>query len=191
MYNHVDIRKKSQQQWKHSKSSEKTNRGITCMIMQKVLPVYMELLSRPRKGRKYPHEGLKTTGSREVELCGQQYKIELYFPVLDTFVAEMDRRFTSQNIEVMKAIRSCSPESDHFLDPNSLTSMVEAYGLDADSITMEAALAKRLEADKISDLVHEIYPLKNAFPNLFQLLCIAFALTIVVSTAECERNFWH
>ena len=72
--------------------------------------------------------------------------------------------------------------------------MVEAYGLDADSITMEAALAKCLEADKISDLsdvVHEIYPLKNAFPNLFQLLCIAFALTIVVSTAKCERNFWH
>ena len=57
---------------------------------------------------------METTGSREVALCGQQYKIELYFPVLDTFVAEMDRRFTSQNIEVMKAIRSCSPESDHF-----------------------------------------------------------------------------
>lgn len=134
---------------------------------------------------------LDTTGSRQLPSCSQQYKRELYFPVLDSFLTELNRRFTSQNIELMRAIQATSPESDEFLNPDSLTPLIQAYGLDGDSIKMEAALARRSlkheEISNLSDVVCKLYPLRNAFSNLFRLVCIA--LTIAVSTAECERSF--
>ena len=91
----------------------------------------------------------------------------------------------------MKAIQACSPDSNHFLDPDSLTPMIEEYSLDRDSIRMEAVLArhslKGKEIDDLSDIIRELHPLQSAFPILFKLVHIA--LTIVVSTAECERTF--
>ena len=41
--------------------------------------------------------------------------------------------------------------------------------------------------NSINDVLREVYPLKLAFPTLLKLLQIA--LTIAVSTAECERSF--
>lgn len=56
---------------------------------------------------------------------------------------------------------------------------------------MECVIAKRILKDKeittINDVLLEIVPLQEAFPVLIKLLQIA--LTIVVSTAECERSF--
>ena len=40
--------------------------------------------------------------------------------------------------------------------------------------------------NSINDVLREVYPLKLAFPTLLKLLQIA--LTIAVSTAECERS---
>ena len=41
--------------------------------------------------------------------------------------------------------------------------------------------------DSINDVLREVYLLKAAFPTLIKQLQIA--LTIAVSTAECERSF--
>ena len=134
---------------------------------------------------------LESTGSRQVATSAEQYKVDLYYPVLDSFLAEINRHFTTENVELMKAIQACSPDSNNFLDPDCLNPMVEAYKLDRDSVGMEAILARRSlkekEMDDLSDAIRELYPLKSAFPTLFKLLHIA--LTIVVSTAECERSF--
>ena len=69
--------------------------------------------------------------------------------------------------------------------------MAEAYGLDKESLTMECILAKRTLVGKdissISDVLTEVFPLRAAFPTLLRVLQIG--LTIVVSTAECERSF--
>ena len=134
---------------------------------------------------------LESTGSRQVATSAENYKIDLYYPVLDSFLSEINRRFTTQNVELMKAIQACSPDSNHFLDPDSLTPMIEEYSLDRDSIRMEAVLARRSlkgkEIDDLSDVIRELHPLQSAFPTLFKLVHIA--LTIVVSTAECERTF--
>lgn len=56
---------------------------------------------------------------------------------------------------------------------------------------MECTLAKRTlqnkEMKNINDVLQEVYQLRAAFPTLVKLLQIA--LTIAVSTAECERSF--
>ena len=56
---------------------------------------------------------------------------------------------------------------------------------------MEAKLAKRTQQtkylDSISDTLLSLVPLKDAFPDLTKLVRIA--MTIAVSTAQCERSF--
>ena len=70
---------------------------------------------------------LESTGSRHIATSLEPYKVDLYYPVLDSFLAEINHRFTSQNVQLMKAIQACSPHSNNFLDPESLTAISEAY----------------------------------------------------------------
>jgi len=67
--------------------------------------------------------------------------------------------------------------------------LAEAYNFfDKTLLGMKCTLTSCTLADEeletIDDVFLEITPLKSAFPNLLQL-----ALTIVVSTAECEQSF--
>ena len=91
----------------------------------------------------------------------------------------------------MRAFQCCVPESPHFLEIDHLLPAVAFYKLNKDSLSMECVIAKRTLKDKdittINDVLLEIVPLREAFPVLVKLLQIA--LTIVVSTAECERSF--
>jgi len=89
----------------------------------------------------------------------------------------------------MKAVHSCNPSSSSFLEIESILPLAEAYNFfDKTLLGMECTLASHTLADKeletINDVLLEITPLKSAFPNLVKLLQLA--LTIVVSTAECE-----
>ena len=134
---------------------------------------------------------LESTGGRDLLTGSEDYKVSLYFPVLDAMIVELQRRFADKNLHIMRAIQSCNPESSCFLETNTLIPLAEAYGLDKESLTMECILAKRTLVGKdissISDVLTEVFPLRAAFPTLLRVLQIG--LTIVVSTAECERSF--
>ncbi len=151
---------------------------------------------RPRRQGQLPRRlesgfVLEATGSREELITSDQFKISLYFPILDAMLSELKRRFTDKNLEHMRAIQSCSPQSPHFLQSDKLFPLANSYSLDIDSLSMECTLAKRTvngkDMDSISDFLLEISPLRTAFPTLVKLLQIA--LTMVVSTASCERSF--
>ena len=79
----------------------------------------------------------------------------------------------------------------HFLDVVSLAPLIEIYNLSKGSLSAECLITKRILNGKdicsISDVLKEIFPLNIAFPALTKVLQIA--LTIVVTTAECERSF--
>ena len=121
----------------------------------------------------------------------ENFKVCLYYPILDTMISELQKRFDSKNLELMRAFQCCVPESPHFLEIDHLLPAVAVYQLNKDSLSMECVIAKRTLKDKdittINDVLSEIVPLREAFPVLVKLLQIA--LTIVVSTAECERSF--
>ena len=134
---------------------------------------------------------LETTGSREIATTNEDYKISLYFPVLDAMISELHSRFEDKNVQIMRAIQCCNPNSTHFLDVDFLVPLIEAYDLSKESLSAECLIAKRMlngkDACSISDVLKEIIPLNIAFPTLIKVLQIA--LTIVVTTAECERSF--
>lgn len=134
---------------------------------------------------------LESTGAREPPSTSDEYKVALYYPVLDAFLAELERRFSNKNVEIMRAIQACHPKSEHFLERPHLQPLIDSYFYDERTIEMEAILAKRILEEKglenISDVLLNLVPLKEAFPTLLKL--IQTAMTICVSTAHCERSF--
>lgn len=152
--------------------------------------------SRPQRRRQLPSRledslVLDSTGSREVVTTREQFKISLYSPILDAMFSELQRRFTNKNLELMRAIQACTPQSPHFLQSEKLFPSADSYSLNTDSLSVECSLVnctvKGKAMESISDLLLEIAPLGTAFPTLVRLLQIA--LTIVVTTAHCERSF--
>ena len=120
---------------------------------------------------------LESTGSRQVLSSSEEYKRDLYFPVLDAFLAELRRRFDVKNMDVMRAIQACNPQSKYFLSPSVLKPLVEVYNLDIEVFEMEAKLAKwtlertleQKELECTSDAFLSLIPLKDAFPQLTKL----------------------
>ena len=106
-------------------------------------------------------------------------------------ISELQRRFSDKNLKHMKAVQACSPNSPHFLQPQSLLPLAESHGLDMSLLSIEYSLARKTlkakDLDCISEVLLGICSLKEAFPTLLKLLQIA--LTIAVSTAKCERSF--
>ena len=51
---------------------------------------------------------LESTGSSEAMTTSQQFKVGLYYPILDAFLMELNRRFCERNVEIMRAFRACS-----------------------------------------------------------------------------------
>ena len=119
------------------------------------------------------------------------YKVTLYYPVIDAFLSELDRRCSEKNKYIMQALQACCPRSSNFLELHHLQPLISTYNLDESTLEMEVSLAKRslvnVEIEDISDVILELAPLQAAFPVLLKLLQIA--MTIVVSTAKCERCF--
>ena len=134
---------------------------------------------------------LESTGSREALTTSQQFKVGLYYPVLDVFLMELNCRFSGRNLELMKAIHACNPQCSQFLEPEQLQPLVDCYNLDSESVRMESILCKRTLAKKTmrhtADVFKELLSLKEAFPTLLKVIQIA--LTICVSSASCERSF--
>ena len=83
------------------------------------------------------------------------------------------------------------PYINSFLSLGLLQPLVDGYGLPADKIEMEASLAKKVLENKelsgLNDALLELKHLSEAFPNLVRLIKIA--MTIAVSTAQCECSF--
>ena len=74
-------------------------------------------LTRQRRLPPYLTEVVETTvGERQSLLTASDYRQYIYYPVLDNFIAEMDRRFDDDNTAIMKAIGACTPSSETFLE---------------------------------------------------------------------------
>uniref|UniRef100_A0A1X7U3I1 HAT C-terminal dimerisation domain-containing protein n=1 Tax=Amphimedon queenslandica TaxID=400682 RepID=A0A1X7U3I1_AMPQE len=136
---------------------------------------------------------MDTTCSRQpvTNVASDEYKVQFYFPVINSFLAEISRHFDANNLNIMKAIESCYPTTKFFLKTDSLQPLIDSYDLPKDKIEMEASLAKRIlegkELATTGDVLLQVKPLSRAFPNLSRLVRIA--MIVAVSTAECERSF--
>ena len=109
-------------------------------------------------------------GSRESVSCDQEYKVTIFFPVLDAIIAEISRRFGQKNIEVMRPIQACNPKLENFLSLSVLQPFIELYyGMDKESIDMEAKLVRKTHGqnknlEHISDYVQGTNSTERCFP---------------------------
>ena len=85
---------------------------------------------------------LESTGMKEPMSCSHDYKVIIYYPVPDAFIAEISRRFDDKNIDIMRGIQACNPRAQSFLSSSALQPLVESYTLDGDAIDMEAKWQK-------------------------------------------------
>ena len=104
----------------------------------------------------------------------------------------MNCRFLSMQLSIMKALQSCNPNSSHFSEVSVITEMASFYSLNTYLLSNECTLAKSTLKDKalengILSVYKYLLPLSSAFPNLAKVLKIA--LTLAVSSAQCERSF--
>lgn len=132
-----------------------------------------------------------STGHRESLNSSESLKTNIYFPVLDHILSEIDPRFTQTNLDLMKSLQACHPSSSNFLEPSQLNPLVSLYSLSTYRLATECVLAKRTLQDKDLNTVIDVYwhilPLQTAFPTVKKILQIG--LMLAVSTAQCERLF--
>ena len=157
------------------------------------------LESSHKRKRKHPRRledsvVFESTGSRDDVNCSQSLKFEIFFPIIDHILSELDRRFSNDNLMLMKSLNAFNPSSPDFLDPSSVSSFAALYSLNDDNVAieLECLLAKRTlsaanNVESVSEAYSHLLNLKSAFPSLTKLFQIA--LTLVVSTASCERSF--
>lgn len=132
-----------------------------------------------------------SVGSREPMTTSSQYKTRLYFPVLDKFLVEMNARFNHSNSITLKGIATCSPSSSAFLEIQDMKEFALMYGIDVTTLEMEIALVSRVTTlssiTTTVDFGRYLHSCLPAYQNFYDVVQIA--LTIAVSSAECERSF--
>ena len=88
-----------------------------------------------RRRRKRPQKQVtdfisdSTQGYRDPLNSSQYLKVTIYFPALDHIISEMNRRFSSMQLSMMKALQSCNPNSSHFLEVSDITEKASFYSL--------------------------------------------------------------
>ena len=98
--------------------------------------------SRPQRQKRAPKKFadgfvLETNGVRDAITSSQNLKINLYYPILDAIINELQHRFDSKNLDLMKAFQCCMPDSEHFLEIDNMTSVIEHYKLNKPFLSIE------------------------------------------------------
>ena len=122
----------------------------------------------------------------------EELRTQFYILVLNKFLVELSLHFDDKNIVIMKGIAACSPPSSSFLSYEDLKPFVENYNTATDTLQVEVTLLNNTvtKKSKIKSMVafrNYLYSSQPAYKSIFQLTQIA--LTIAVTSAECERSF--
>lgn len=153
---------------------------------------------RPSRKRRRPAhlEDIVITefvGSRELTTTKDHFKTNLYLPVVDQFIMEMNECFNHSSNLVLKGISACSPSSSVFLDFSEMKPFCLMYGIDVDTLEIELALLSRSMASvggnitNIAELGCYLHSCQPVYKNLYHT--VRLTLTIAVTSAECERSF--
>ncbi|CAF3520458.1 unnamed protein product [Rotaria socialis] len=119
------------------------------------------------------------------------YRTNLFYPIIDAVLIELNDRFSIHNIEMLISISALCPDSEKFLESESLKPFALEMKADFCSLCNEIEVLKSMLKDtnleNIVDLYHQVLPLKQAFPTIMSLIIIA--MTIPISSTTCERTF--
>ncbi len=120
---------------------------------------------------------------------------DVYYPLLDRSISELNRRFSEENQTIMRGISALTPGLGHFLDWSFISPFAEIYRSNLNDLEVEVRNMERILARKngkefpagILEFTIATNRLPEAFYELYRLFTIA--CVIPVSTASCERSF--
>ena len=111
-------------------------------------------------------------GNRETPI--EEYRVQVYYAVIDVLIAEMKQRFDDVNLSLIKSMQALHPKSDNFFSLETLSPLMSHYGIDQDEVGLELMTAKKFlqKSNGKLDFLH-VYD----------------QLTFGVSSATAERSF--
>ena len=132
----------------------------------------------------------ETLGNRTLPV--EQYCSQLYFATIDVMVGEIERRFDSVNLSLMKAMQALTPASPQFLDYDTLLPFLLHYIPQAEEVRIELLTAKQMLGSNdglrsLHDIYDQLATVPQGFPRLLE--CLRIALTFGVTSASAERSF--
>jgi len=133
----------------------------------------------------------ETVGNRSPPL--EEYRVQLYYATIDIMVGEIEARFDSVNLSLMKAMQALTPKSAKFLDFDTLVPFLSHYSISpVEEVRTEMLTAKQMltSGDELKNL-HHVYEqlalVPQGFPQLLE--CLKIAMTFGVTSASAERSF--
>ena len=110
-------------------------------------------------------------------------------------LGELETRFDSLNISLIKSMQALAPNSKCFLDFDTLLPFLCHYDISSDEIQNELLLAKEMlssspastDLNSLHDVYSRLAPVSTGYPTL--LPAIQIAMTMGVTSASAERSF--
>ena len=146
----------------------------------------MDLLKcKPKRCAKLPTKFnssvVTTTVGQRTDISEQaQFKVHVFYPILDSVVGEMNRRFSGVNCDIMTGIHSLNTQSESFLHLDAVGAFANLYEYNVEDLQHELHQARRLLERKIEsgsnppksllEFTCFIQPYKDAFHELCRLL---------------------
>jgi hAT family C-terminal dimerisation region len=139
-----------------------------------------------------------TTGKRNAGVTLSEKLKRLYYNIIDRFLAEFDRRFTSNEI-LLNSLDAFDQESKTFMDYKKIKDFAECYTNHIDGVILASQVmatkscVASCKADKDSEktdvlLLHKkLKELPAAYSEILKVLQIL--LTLPITTASNERFF--
>lgn len=116
---------------------------------------------------------------------------KIYFPLIDCMLVELNDRFSSKTLALMKSISTVYPESENFLNGEDVQDFCSHVDIDASSLKNEFAVIKQMFKSKtiknVIEFMKELIPYSTAFPQT--ILMVKNSITMPVSQTTCERSF--
>uniref|UniRef100_A0A671K1Y8 HAT C-terminal dimerisation domain-containing protein n=1 Tax=Sinocyclocheilus anshuiensis TaxID=1608454 RepID=A0A671K1Y8_9TELE len=136
-----------------------------------------------------------STGARKENLGDKEaFKRHIFYPVIDSFMGELHRRFSKRNCAIMHGIQALHLKSSTFLQEEPLFSFAEIFDSNIEDLKHELYQTKRVlerkgknQMTSLIEFVVFLEPFKEVFHELFRLCKIA--IVTPVSSAACERSF--
>lgn len=132
-----------------------------------------------------------TLGQREILSTSADYMNKIYFRLIDCMLVELNDRFSSKTLSLMKSISTVYPECENFLSIDDIDAFSRHIDGDSSLLKNEFVVIKpMLESKRINDVfefLSELIPMANAFPETLRM--IKNGITMPVSQVTCERSF--
>jgi hypothetical protein len=124
-----------------------------------------------------------TVGQRDILSTSTDFMNKIYFSLIDCMLVELNDRFSSKTLSLIKSISTVYPESENFLNIEDVDEFCRHIDVDSSALKNEFAVIKSMFQSKtINDVIQflkELIPYSTAFPQT--LLMVKSAITMPIS----------